>query len=85
MTGDNFCSYLQNSLIQTSQTEGHRYSDASPFSILCNIISDVVQAPKASLVYFFLIFFCKKTLGLDFETFFKTKQVGSPRVLPSAR
>jgi hypothetical protein len=29
----NFCFYLQNRLIQTSQTGGQWYSDASPFSI----------------------------------------------------
>jgi hypothetical protein len=33
MTTDNFCFYLQNRLIQTSQTEGQRYSNTSPFSI----------------------------------------------------
>ncbi len=33
MTTDNFCFYLQNRLIQTSQTGGHQYSDTSPFSI----------------------------------------------------
>jgi hypothetical protein len=33
LTTDNFCSYLQNRLIQTSQTGGQRYSDTSPFSI----------------------------------------------------
>jgi len=33
MTTDNFCFYLQNRLIQTSQTGGHWYSDTSPFSI----------------------------------------------------
>ncbi len=35
MTTDNFCFYLQNRLIQTSQTGGQRYSDTSPFSVLC--------------------------------------------------
>jgi hypothetical protein len=30
-----FCLYLQNSLIQTSQTGGWWYSDTSPFSIPC--------------------------------------------------
>ncbi len=35
MTTDNFCFYLQNSLIQTSQTGGQWYSDTSPFSIPC--------------------------------------------------
>ncbi len=33
MTTDNFCFYLQNTLIQTSQTGGQWYSDTSPFSI----------------------------------------------------
>jgi hypothetical protein len=33
MTTDNFCFYLQNRLVQTSQTGGQWYSDASPFSI----------------------------------------------------
>ncbi len=31
----NFCFYLQNRLIQTSQTGGQRYSDTYPFSITC--------------------------------------------------
>jgi hypothetical protein len=30
MTTDNFCFYLQNRLIQTSQTRGQWYSDTSP-------------------------------------------------------
>ncbi len=34
MCTDNFCFYLQNRLIQTSQTGGQRYSDTSPISIL---------------------------------------------------
>jgi hypothetical protein len=33
MTTDNFCFYLQNRLIHTSQTGGERYSDTFPFSI----------------------------------------------------
>ncbi len=33
MKTDNFCFYLQNRLIQTSQTGGQQYSDTSPFSI----------------------------------------------------
>jgi hypothetical protein len=33
MTTDIFCFYLQNGLIQTSQTGGQWYSDTSPFSI----------------------------------------------------
>jgi hypothetical protein len=35
MITDKFCSYLQNRLIQTSQTGGQWYSDTSPFSIPC--------------------------------------------------
>jgi hypothetical protein len=35
MTTDNICFYLQNRLIQTSQTGGLWYSDTSPFSIPC--------------------------------------------------
>ncbi len=31
MTTDNFCFYLQNRLIQTSQTGGQLYSDTSPW------------------------------------------------------
>ncbi len=33
MTTDSFCFYMQNILIQTSQTGGQQYSDTSPFSI----------------------------------------------------
>ncbi len=33
MTTDNFCFYLQNRPIQTSQTGGQQNSDTSPFSI----------------------------------------------------
>jgi hypothetical protein len=32
MTTDNFCFYLQNRLIQTSQTGGQQYSDTSLFN-----------------------------------------------------
>jgi len=35
LTTDNFSFYLQNRLIQTSQTVGQWYSDTSPFSIPC--------------------------------------------------
>jgi hypothetical protein len=36
MTPEIFCFYLQNRLIQTSQTRGQQqYSDTSPFSIPC--------------------------------------------------
>jgi hypothetical protein len=35
MTSDKFCFYLQNILIQTSETGGQWYSDTSPLSIPC--------------------------------------------------
>jgi hypothetical protein len=35
LTTDNFCFYLKNRLIQTSQTGGQWYSVTSPFSIPC--------------------------------------------------
>ncbi len=41
MTTDNFCFYLQNGLIQTSQTGGQQYSDTSPFSIPC-LLQDIL-------------------------------------------
>jgi hypothetical protein len=45
MTTDHFCFYLQNRLIQTSQTGGQQYSDTSPFSIPCSIIYASVESP----------------------------------------
>ncbi len=36
MTTDNFCLYLQNRLVQTSQTGGQWYSDTSSFSVPCS-------------------------------------------------
>ena len=37
MTTEIFCFYLQNRLIQTSQTGGQWYNDTSPLSIPCII------------------------------------------------
>jgi len=37
MTTDNFCFYLLNRLIQTSQTGGERYSDTSPLVLLASM------------------------------------------------
>jgi hypothetical protein len=37
MTTDNFCFYLQNRLIKTSQTGGQWHRDTSPLSIPCSI------------------------------------------------
>ncbi len=44
MTTDDFCFYLQNRLIQTSQAGGQWYSDTSPFSILW--LKTTVLAPS---------------------------------------
>jgi hypothetical protein len=38
MTINNFCFYLQNRLIQTTQTGGQWYSDTSPFSIPTRVV-----------------------------------------------
>ncbi len=43
MTTNNFCFYLQNRLIQTSQTGGQWYSDTSPFSIPCSWVWSTVK------------------------------------------
>jgi hypothetical protein len=45
MATDNFCFYLQNTLIKTSQTGGQRYCDTSPFSIPCKF--DILFDPNA--------------------------------------
>jgi hypothetical protein len=41
MTTDNFCFYLQNRLIQTSQTGGQQYSNTSPIQQGYPIITNV--------------------------------------------
>jgi len=61
MTTENFCFYLQNRLIQTSQTGGQLYSDTSPFSIPCcgrsqshsSSRRDIVTKPKLLLQMYF--------------------------------
>ncbi len=56
MTTDNFCFYLQNRLIQTSQTGGQWYSDASPFSIpWSNSILTLSQSGPFNLICFKVI------------------------------
>ncbi len=47
MSTDNFCFYLQNRLIQTSQTGGQWYSDTSPCSIPCPVTR---RAPRVDVV-----------------------------------
>ncbi len=56
MTTDNFCFYLQNRLIQNSQTGGQWYSDTSPFSIpwsnLCNDHNNTINVlPQLAVPY----------------------------------
>jgi hypothetical protein len=50
-TTENFCFYLQNRLIQTSQAGGQRYSDTSPFSIPW--LEHLLLASLSSLAYCF--------------------------------
>ncbi len=49
MTTDNFYFYLQNRLIQASQTRGQWYSDASSFSMLTAVKSFVLQSLRLTL------------------------------------
>jgi hypothetical protein len=53
MTTNNFCFYLQNRLIQTSQTGGQRFSDTSPFSIPCvsNLQVKQLKGNKLAVVF----------------------------------
>ena len=51
MTTDNFCFYLQNRLIQTSQTGRPLYNNTSPFSIPCfRVVPQVVSLAKHCLM-----------------------------------
>ena len=57
MTTDNYCFYLQNRLIQTSQTGGQWYSDPSPFSIprinwLIHLLGGATVWPYAGISVF---------------------------------
>ncbi len=54
MATDNFCFYLQNRLIQTSQTGGQLYSDSFPFSIPWLTLSPCIQTTLRSLLAFTL-------------------------------
>jgi len=71
MATDNFCFYLQNRLIQTSQTGGQWYSDTSTFSIPCPQILE--QAEKACRVQTL-----KLILPLHHEKSFTTLISGVP-------
>ncbi len=63
MTTDNFCFYLQNRLIQTSQTGGQWFSDTSPFSIHCSNIrlERPARDKHSSLLRTFINYGCKKS------------------------
>jgi hypothetical protein len=58
MTTDNFGFYLQNRLIQTSQTGGQWYSDTSPFSIPWFLRLKNKTAEKDKKILVFYSFFC---------------------------
>jgi hypothetical protein len=56
MTNDNFCIYLQNRVIQTSEIGGQQYSDPSPFSFLWSNY----QEPELAVFNFKLASFAKQ-------------------------
>ncbi len=59
MKTDNFCFYLQNSLIQTSQTGGQWYSDTSPFIITWFNIIVIVLSSFINHLTSFAFIFCR--------------------------
>ncbi len=69
MTTDNFCFYLHNSLIQTSQTRGQWYNDTSPFSIpwfhSLTLKEDETRTEILSDVKCFMPYFERKTFERD--------------------
>ncbi len=62
MTTDNFCFYLQNGLIQTSQTGGQWYTDTSPFGIPWTIPLNFEGPAKLPLVGSFPYFYKRKSI-----------------------
>jgi hypothetical protein len=69
MTIEIFCFYLQNRLIQTSQTGGQRYSDTSPFSIPWTSVHFLSESN-------ILIIFCKKSfyeIGSAAHSYFRAQ------------
>jgi hypothetical protein len=59
LTTDIFLFYFQNRLIQTGQTGGQQYSDASPFSIPCRKLSHWIKLYRFDKVpYYFIIWTC---------------------------
>jgi len=61
MTTDIFCIYLQNRLIQTSQTGGQRYNDTSPLSIPCSRVMLQLVASFTVVIYGHYIFIVQAT------------------------
>jgi hypothetical protein len=47
MTTEIFCFYLQNRLVQTSQTRGQWYSDTSTFSIPWSVLQNSIYSSLA--------------------------------------
>ena len=88
MTTENFYFYLQNRLIQTSQTGGQQYSDTSPISIpwtvantlshcymelITNVKSFTVQAPDLATAFFLLVIFVRKK-NIFYSFFYNAEQ-----------
>jgi hypothetical protein len=63
MNTGNFCFYLQNRLIQTSQTGGQQYNDTSPFSIPWSVYENTLRGPrrKVTSVYRSKLRSCKQS------------------------
>jgi hypothetical protein len=85
MTTDNFCFYLWNRLMQTSQTGGQWYSDTSPFSIPWWICDTLHNKDLPLWWVSWLIYLCNKDLRLiidihfdgTFSTFLKVASLKS--------
>jgi hypothetical protein len=72
MTTDNFCFYLQNRLIQTSQKGGQRYSDTSPLVFPALILIAVTTAQSYNgLIYHLILIIFNKLIERDLSCSFK--------------
>jgi len=78
MITDNFCFYLQNRLIQTSQRGGQWYSDTSPFSIPCPGLETALVKVLKDCRWRDIIESLKKSLMLLYPT-----QFVSPKARPN--
>ncbi len=52
MTTDDFCFYLQNRLIQTSQTGGQQYNDTSPLLVFPGETDQKIFPGANTLAYY---------------------------------